>query len=155
MERVSLTFPELYNHVIQMYAQPSSLVFMQGSSTVVIPSEEGVHQGDPLGPVLFAMAIHPVLTKIQKSHSQVRVLAYLDDVSMLGGAKSVLAAFHDLKETFSTINLVIAEKSARYSLNRPRLLLKGLKKFLCLVMVHSSLVLRLVQCHSLRRLVPP
>ena len=83
---------------------------MQDSSTVVIPSEEGVHQGDPLGPVLFAMAIHPVLTKIQKSHSQVRVLAYLDDVFLLGGVKSVLAAFHDLKGTFSAINLVIADK---------------------------------------------
>ena len=113
MEQVSLTFPELYNHVIQMYGKPSSLVFMQGSSTIVIPSEEGVHQGDPLGPVLFAMAIHPVLTKIQKSHSQVRVLAYLDDVFLLGGAKSVLAAFHDLKETFSTINLFIADKKCK------------------------------------------
>ena len=113
MEQVSLTFPELYNHVIQMYGKPSSLVFMQGSFTVVIPSEEGVHQGDPLGPVLFAMAIHPVSTKIQKSHSQVRVLAYLDDVFLLGGAKSVLAAFYDLKETFSTINLFIADKKCK------------------------------------------
>ena len=69
MEQVSLAFPDLYNHVIQMYGKPSSLVFMQGSSTVIIPSEEGVHQGDPLGPVLFATAIHPVLTKIQKSRS--------------------------------------------------------------------------------------
>ena len=69
MEQVSLAFPDLYNHVIQMYGKPSSLVFMQGSSTVIIPSEEGVHQGDPLGPVLFATAIHPVLAKIQKSHS--------------------------------------------------------------------------------------
>ncbi len=76
MEHVSLAFPDLYNHVIQMYGKPSSFVFMQGSSTLIIPSEKGVHQGDPLGPVPFATAIHPVLTKIQKSHSQVRVLAY-------------------------------------------------------------------------------
>ena len=110
MEQVSLTFPDLYNHVIQMYGKPSSLVFMQGSSMVIIPSEEGVHQGDPLSPVLFAIAIHPVLTKIQKSHSQVCVLAYLDDVFLQEGAKSVLAAFHDLKETFSPINLIIADK---------------------------------------------
>ena len=85
MEQFSLTFPDLYNHVIQMYGKPSSLVFMRGSSTVIIPSEEGVHQGDLLGPVLFATAIHPVLTKIQKSHSQVSVLAYLNEVFLLGG----------------------------------------------------------------------
>ena len=77
---------------------------------VIILSEEGVHQGDPLGPVLFAMAIHPVLTNIQKSHSQVCLLAYLNDVILLGEARSVLAAFHDLKETYSAINLVIADK---------------------------------------------
>ena len=110
---------------------------------VIIPSEEGVPQGDSLGPVLFAMAIQLVLAKMQKSHSQICVLAYLDDVCLLGGAKSVLAAFHDLKET-SAINLVKADKSARYSLYRPRLLLKGLREFLCLVRVHSSLVLQLV-----------
>ena len=85
MEQFSLTFPDLHNHVIQMYGKPSSLVFMWGSSTVIIPSEEGVHQGDLLGPVLFATAIHPVLTKIQKSHSQVSVLAYLNEVFLLGG----------------------------------------------------------------------
>ena len=96
-----------------MYGKPSSLVFMQGSSTVIIPSEEGVHQGDTLGPVLFATAIYPVLTKIQKSHSQVRVLAYLDDVILLGWAKSVMAAFHDLKESFSAINLVISDKKCK------------------------------------------
>ena len=113
MEQVSLTFPDLYNHVIQMYGKPSSLVFMQGSSTVIIPSEEGVHQRDLLVPVLFATAIHRVLTKIQNSHSQVRVLAYLDDAFLLGGAKSILAAFHDLKKTFSAINLVIADKKCK------------------------------------------
>ena len=77
---------------------------------VAIPSEEGIHQEDYLRPVLFAMAIHPVLTKIQKSYSQVRVLAYLDGVFVLGEAKSVSAAFHDLKETFSAIKLGIADK---------------------------------------------
>ena len=93
MEQVYLTFPDLYNHVIRIYGKPSSLVFMQCSSTVIIPSEEGVHQGDPLVPVLFATAIHPVLTKIQKSHFQVRVLAYLDDAFLLGGVKSVWVRF--------------------------------------------------------------
>ena len=111
MEQVSLTFPDLYNHVIQMYGKPSSLTFMQGSSTVIIPSEEGVHQEDPLGPVPFATAIHPVLTKIQNP-TQVRLLTYLDDVFLLGWAKSVLAAFHDLNET-SAINLVIADKKCK------------------------------------------
>ena len=112
MELVSLTFPDSYNHVISnvWQTQLPCLHAGFGSSTVIIPSEEEVHQGDHLGPVHFATAIHPVLTKIQKSHSQVYVLPYLDDVFLLRGTKSVLAAFHDLKETFSAINLVIADK---------------------------------------------
>ena len=32
----------------------SSLVFHQGSKSLIISSEEGIHQGDPLGPVLFS-----------------------------------------------------------------------------------------------------
>ena len=123
-----------------MYGKPSSLVFMQCSSTVIIPSEEGVHQGDTLGPVLFATAIQPVLTKIQKSHSQVRVLAYLDDVILLRWAKSVMSAFHDLKESFSAINLVISDKKCKIFSQSSSTAVEGFEKFLCLVRVHSSLV---------------
>ena len=99
----------MHNHVIQMYGKPSSLVFRRGTSPVIIASEEGIHQGDPLGPVIFATAIQSVLTNVQNSHPSVRVLAYLDEVFLLGEA-DVLAAFCDLKKSFLAINLLIADK---------------------------------------------
>ena len=36
------SFPDMHNHVIQMYGKPSSLIFMLGTSPVIIASEEGV-----------------------------------------------------------------------------------------------------------------
>ena len=51
-----------------------------------ISSEEGPQQGDPLGPLLFALAIHPILTSLSSEF----VLGYLDDVTA-GGDSAVLA----------------------------------------------------------------
>ena len=126
MEQVSLSFPDIHNHVIQMYGKPSSLVFMRDTSPVIIASEEGVHQGDPLGPVTFATAIHSVLTNVQNSHPSVRVLAYLDDVFLLGEAEDVLAAFCDLKKSFLAINLVIADKKCEIFSPSSSTVVKGL-----------------------------
>ncbi len=63
-----------------MYANVGHLVYQMGEETVLINSEEGVHQGDPLGPVLFSLTMHPVLKQLQLQHNKVQVLAYLDDI---------------------------------------------------------------------------
>ena len=64
LNEVSKAFPDLFSHIQQMYGYSSSLIYLQRSSSIVIPSQEGVHhQGDPLGPVLFATAIHPILSE--------------------------------------------------------------------------------------------
>ena len=53
LNEVCKAFPNLFSHIQQMYGHSSSLVYLQGSSSIVIPSQEGVHQGDPLRLVLF------------------------------------------------------------------------------------------------------
>lgn len=50
----------IYPSVYSSYQYPSSLFF--GSSC--IKSEEGVQQGDPLGPLLFRIAIHPIVSSL-------------------------------------------------------------------------------------------
>ena len=65
LEQVSSCHPDIYPHVCQMYSHSSSLVYQQGNSIVIIPSEEGIHQGDPLGPALFSTVIHSVLSEFQ------------------------------------------------------------------------------------------
>ncbi len=53
LNEVCKAFPNLFSYIQQMYGHSSSLVYLQGSSSIVIPSQEGVHQGDPLRLVLF------------------------------------------------------------------------------------------------------
>ena len=49
--------PEAYTFIDMAYAAKSNLQF--GPETIF--SEEGVQQGDPLGPTLFCLTIHPLL----------------------------------------------------------------------------------------------
>ena len=78
--------PELFRFVYSAYQTPSSLF----CGDHVLQSEEGVQQGDPLGPLLFCLAIHPLVTKLT---SEFKVF-YLDDGTLGGSAQSVL---HDLQ----------------------------------------------------------
>jgi len=49
--------PKLYAFCLSAYSQPLILYF--GSFTLM--SDEGPQQGDPMGPLLFSNAIHPLL----------------------------------------------------------------------------------------------
>ena len=62
---------------------PLSSSLFHGPFTVL--SQEGPQQGDPLGPLLFANAIQPMLCSLQSELN----LGYLDDVSLGGPVDSV------------------------------------------------------------------
>ena len=55
-------FPELARYTENSYGQASVLNYGAGS----LESTTGVHQGDPLGPLLFSLTLQPVLKKIQE-----------------------------------------------------------------------------------------
>ena len=61
LKQVSVNFPSIFNHVCQMYFGVGPLIFLQQNGPVILTSQEGIHQGDPLGPVLFSIAIHQAL----------------------------------------------------------------------------------------------
>ena len=109
LKEVSLSFPDLFYHVQQMYLNINSLVFLQKEKPVILTSQQGVHQGDPLGPALFSTAIHPFLMDTQKTNPGIRVLAYLDDVFLLGPSSEVLSALENLGAAFLTVHLEIAD----------------------------------------------
>ena len=61
LEVVGESTPDLYAFVYSAYAKPSSLFC--GNS--VLLSEEGVQQGDPFGPLLFCLTIHPMVMQLR------------------------------------------------------------------------------------------
>jgi hypothetical protein len=55
--------PALLPLVASAYRQPSRL-YVCGSDNVVVSSQSGVFQGDPLGPLLFALTLQNPLEKV-------------------------------------------------------------------------------------------
>ena len=50
-----------------------------------IRSRNGVQQGDPLGPLGFALALHPIIEKIREEVPDLKInVWYLDDGTLCG-----------------------------------------------------------------------
>ena len=79
-------FPEIYPFVWQCYSSPSTLFFGE----FVLQSATGVQQGDPLGPALFNLAIHSLISGLSSDLN----IWYLDDGTISGKIEDVLS---DLK----------------------------------------------------------
>ena len=76
------SIPELFHYVFSCYSTPSTL-FLHGTT---LQSAGGVQQGDPLGPLLFCLTIHPLIAPLK---SEFRVF-YLDDGRIGGAEEEVL-----------------------------------------------------------------
>ena len=76
------------------YAAPSDLFFRDPNDVKhVLKSMMGVRQGSVLGPVFFCAAMHPMLCEISRSNKDLRVYAYMDDVSLVGAPDACGKAF--------------------------------------------------------------
>eukprot|EP00854_Cymbomonas_tetramitiformis_P009499 gene9499-biopygen9691 len=58
-----------------------------------VRSAEGTQQGDPLGPFFMAAPLQPVLKEVLRAHPDVYIIAYLDDIHILGDPAQVRAAY--------------------------------------------------------------
>ena len=86
LESVKEYAPELFTLVHSAYEQP----FLLYCGDHIMESAEGVQQGDPLGPLLFCLDIHPLVLKLRPEFS----VFYLDDGTIGGCVEDVI---HDLQ----------------------------------------------------------
>ncbi|CAI5520620.1 unnamed protein product [Closterium sp. Naga37s-1] len=68
-------------------------------------SSRRVRQGDPLGPLLFAAAIQPTLLGTAMLQPEVAVVAYADDITIVGPRGAALEAFETITRGLATVGL--------------------------------------------------
>ncbi|XP_061706794.1 uncharacterized protein LOC133517478 [Cydia pomonella] len=99
LTQVEKELPEIYGYLWQCYGSASSLMY----KNMEIPSCVGCQQGDPLGPVIFSLAIHPIINQLTSNLN----FWYLDDGTIGGKKSTVLADLRTLNDRFAEIGLAI------------------------------------------------
>ena len=94
----------LWGHIIAHYGTKGKLKFCHSGSVTQLLSEAGVHQGDPLGSTLFALAIHPMLIEIAEAFN-VLITAYADNVVISGQLSEVGKVAVLYQSLMSKVNL--------------------------------------------------
>ncbi|KAL0209545.1 hypothetical protein RCL1_008383 [Eukaryota sp. TZLM3-RCL] len=102
-DSIVMDFPELLSFFYHFYGKSSKLVF--DSHCVLFTS--GVKQGDPLGPLLFCLAIHNTLVTIQSKYPSVRIVGYMDDISLIGPLELLKKASSEVSNLYASIGLFL------------------------------------------------
>ncbi|KAK1411384.1 hypothetical protein QVD17_37932 [Tagetes erecta] len=101
LREVSCRCPSIFPWVQFLYAQPARLYV----GDTHIGASSGVQQGDPLGPLLFALVLHPLILSIQGACSLPFHAWYLDDGTIIGKAEEVARALDIIRSEGPSLGL--------------------------------------------------
>jgi hypothetical protein len=112
LAQVAERHPRLLPFARWAYGQPSHLYTDSLSEDLQrqgleLQSQTGVRQGDPCGPLLFALALQPILEAVCVAEDDAAVLAYADDVTLQGSSEAVARAFEVLQQELAHIDLTV------------------------------------------------
>ena len=113
-EQLALHFPTLLPYFDLRYGHPSSVFFYNRA----LLAREGVRQGDPWGPIFFALALQPALTKLRDEFPDHVTGAYLDDVYTVfpSASASCVPFFQAMAREGGKVGLTLRmKKSSIYS----------------------------------------
>ena len=99
LDAVRASLPEAYHFIHSAYSSTSHLLYGDD----VVQSNEGVHQGDPLGPL--CLAIHPLLANCA---AELRI-GYLDDITLGGDTTELAQAVDTLRCEAAKMGLFLNE----------------------------------------------
>src|SRR6218665_780341 len=99
LKAVRETIPELYPFALQAYSAPSILRF----GHLLLQSETGPQQGNPLGPLLFSLPLQPMLQALE---SELKI-GFIDDITLGGEAWRVAHDIEVVAELETTMGLVL------------------------------------------------
>jgi Reverse transcriptase (RNA-dependent DNA polymerase) len=99
LQAVADTILGIYQYCHLAYQQNSVVNFCQQA----ICSQEGVQQGDPLGPLQFCLAVHPTLSSLTSSLN----IGYVDDFTLGGPMPSVSTDVTIIRSKGSIIDLTL------------------------------------------------
>ncbi|KAK3280726.1 hypothetical protein CYMTET_11449 [Cymbomonas tetramitiformis] len=107
-------FPELLGLTESCFRHEARLGWRGADGTFHwISSAEGAQQGDPLGPFFMAAPLQPVLQAALRAHPDVYIIAYLDDIHILGEPDRARTAYDTIVPLLEGIGLDLnAGKSA-------------------------------------------
>ena len=128
MAGVAAHAPDVFAYTTRVYgvgSSPSLLFKMDGvAQPAVIESAQGVQQGDPLGPLLFSLALLPVMREFRSQFPRLALPGYLDDLMLMAlGEQSLQADLLDMREAFEWLKRRLSALGLQVNEDKTELLL--------------------------------